>query len=270
MLDGVSVHTILWSDSFKFGFYSPAQKQNGYITLHGAIEGYESAKRMRRIRFQPDTAFDSLRELRPKLDKQLLARLLVAWRQFYVRRTQRTVLRALFRSMDVAFHAGLFPSDGLTGPSDAGLRLALWVSAFEVLFHAGWVNKSTVQAALAGSPWDYSKLTVSRYKLRVDRTKTRRGTLVEKIYEDLYNARNAFLHGNPVSARTLRFDRRDYCPSLVTHWLPSSTMERSWLFFSKGSQEVRTNTWPNTCRRSRRRDSIWTGARACRTCNRPS
>jgi hypothetical protein len=123
VLDGVGVRPILWSDSFKFGLYSPGQT-HGYVSLHGAIQGYESVPRMRKMRFEPDTAFDSLRELRPGLDKELLARLLVAWRQVYVRRRQRKVYRALFRSMDVAFHAGLFPSDGLTGASDAGLRLA--------------------------------------------------------------------------------------------------------------------------------------------------
>jgi hypothetical protein len=78
------------------------------------------------------------------------------------------------------------------------------------------VNKASVQAALAGGPWGYSKLTTRRYKVRADRKTMRRATLVERIYDDLYNARNAFLHGNPVSARTLRFDRRGDRPSLVT------------------------------------------------------
>jgi hypothetical protein len=215
-LDGVAIRPILWSDSFKFGFYSPGQK-DGYVSLHGAIEGYESVARMRKMRFHPDVPFDGLRNLKPQVDKQLLTRLLVAWRRFYLQRKQRNFYRSLFRSMDVAFHAGLFPSDGLTGMSDAGLRLALWVSAFEVLFHSGgkkgWSDKLAVQTAMAAGPWDYAKVIRKRYKVT---RPARKVSLVEKIYEELNNARNDFLHGNPVSALTLRFGRRGNRPSLVT------------------------------------------------------
>ena len=41
-------------------------------------------------------------------------------------------------SLEVAFHAALFPADGLASINDVGTRIALWVSAFEVLWSSGW------------------------------------------------------------------------------------------------------------------------------------
>ena len=204
---------VLWNDSFKFGFFTPGRRE-GFASLHGVAQVFESVPRMREMSFHPDSPFEGLRRLEPTVDARLLARLLVAWRMFYLE--SHEVYRPLFRSLEVAFQAGLFPSDGLTATSDAGTRVGSWVSAFEVLFHPGSDNKvykSDVLAALAAGPWYDPRLTEKSFVVSVG--KEVQASLVEKIYDDLHDARNAFLHGNPVSEDTLRFDRNPNKVSLV-------------------------------------------------------
>jgi hypothetical protein len=48
----------------------------------------------------------------------------------------------VFRSLEVAFQANRFPSDGLSSINDIGTRIGLWVSAFEVLFHRAVDDRS--------------------------------------------------------------------------------------------------------------------------------
>lgn len=199
--------SILWNDSFQFGFYTPG-RSGGYVFLHGAVWGFESADRMRRMRLHPASQFESLRTAAPDVDVALLGRLMTAWRRYYVQKRERRRFEPLFRSLATAFHAGLFPSDGITVLSDAGTRIGQWVSAFEVLFHpgiGGRVDKDRVMRELASGPWDSSVLVAKRYTVRVGHKVKRRATLLERIYEDLYDARNAFLHGNRVTQSTVRF-----------------------------------------------------------------
>jgi hypothetical protein len=94
-------------------------------------------------------------------DKPLLEQLTWAWSAFHDRRKYRRPLGRLFRSLEVAFHASAFPSDGLTTVNDAGTRLALWVSAFEILLRpkTGDVSRAVVQAALKNVSWSHKEMT---------------------------------------------------------------------------------------------------------------
>jgi hypothetical protein len=120
---------------------------------------------------------------------------------------ERGKLLRLFRSLEVAFHASLFPADGLTSINDVGVRLALWVSAFEVLCHPGGsatVNKRHVQETLRDGPFTSKELVAKRYTVSF-RGNRIRVTLPEALYDDLYWARNQFLHGEPVRRQMLHY-----------------------------------------------------------------
>jgi hypothetical protein len=41
----------------------------------------------------------------------------------------------MFRSLEIAFHALRFPTDALLSVYELGVRIVLWVSAFEVLLY---------------------------------------------------------------------------------------------------------------------------------------
>jgi hypothetical protein len=107
--------------------------------------------------------------------------------------------------LEVAFHAAQFPADGLTSINDVGTRIALWVSAFEVLCHpGGGVNKRHVQKVISDAPFSDETLTSTRFTVSHGGNKFR-ATLPEALYDDLYWARNQFLHGMPVRPAVLHY-----------------------------------------------------------------
>jgi hypothetical protein len=194
--------TVLWSDQFLFGYFTPGR--NGWLqTLDGAARGMDDAI----PESQPAAQFLNPRDWNVRVDGPLLNRLLTCWRRHYLTRSKdRRALRRLFRSLEVAFHASLFPADGLTSLNDVGTRLALWVSAFEVLCHPGTrsVTKRDVQRMLRTAPYEAMELTTTRYTVSYGGVR-HRATLPEALYDDLYWARNQFLHGMPVGVTTLHY-----------------------------------------------------------------
>lgn len=197
-----------WSDQFLFGYFVAGK--NGWVqTLDGASKGADDE-----IPHQQSAAqFGKPSNWSIIVDATLLERLFTCWRRCYLHERDRGKLRRLFRSLEVAFHASLFPADGLTSMNDIGTRLALWVSAFEVLCHPGGsVNKRHVQKVLSDAPYSLKTLTTKRYMVSYQNKKLR-ATLPEALYDDLYWARNQFLHGMPVRPTMLRYRQsKDYAP----------------------------------------------------------
>lgn len=115
------------------------------------------------------------------------------------RKRPRRSERILFRSLEMAYQALAMPSANLSGLHDHGSRIGLWVSAFEILAHP-WRGKAglgTVVEMLERARWNQRRLArrafiVSRRGWR------RRVTFATRVYEELYSARNDFLHGNEV------------------------------------------------------------------------
>ena len=204
-----------YSDFFLFAAHVAGK--NGWIgKLDGVVGGMDDE--VDKFRGQCDGQIDLPEAFTCSVDKVLFKQLVNAWESFYLIRPSNERLVSLFRSLEVAFHAARFPSDGLTGINDAGVRIGLWVSAFEVLCHPGSgrsVDKPTVQTFLTTAGKALSKFALKRRRYRV----THRGrnytvALMGLIYEDLYSARNAFMHGNPVEGRDLQFRRVPNRPSL--------------------------------------------------------
>jgi hypothetical protein len=124
-------------------------------------------------------------------------------------------LRRLFRALEVAFHASLYPADGLTSINDIGTRLARWVSALEVLCHSGGsVSKRDVQKMIGDAPYHSKELMAKRYIVSHQRSRVR-VTLPEALYDDLYWARNQFLHGMPVRRAMLHYRQSDMYAPLI-------------------------------------------------------
>ena len=141
-------------------------------------------------------------------DRVLLNQLIWAWEERHQRKSESALLIRVFRALEVAMHAGRFPSDGLTTLNDVGTRIALWVSAFEILLRpeTGDVDKRKVQEALARVDWRRTQLKTEEYDIS-HRSKQLKVTYPEKVYDLLYSARNDFLHGNEVGNDVLRWRR---------------------------------------------------------------
>lgn len=108
----------------------------------------------------------------------------------------------IWRALNMAYQACLMASPANDSIIyDRGRLCALWVSAFEILVHGGagsHASKKKVLDLLANASWQYSANSISR------RRKDGSATLPQHFCDCLYSARNDFLHGNPVTRRTLR------------------------------------------------------------------
>ncbi|MEO9336998.1 hypothetical protein ABFT80_06120 [Mesorhizobium sp. SB112] len=108
---------------------------------------------------------------------------------------------ALFRSLNVANAAASLPGGTEATIHDFGRGIALWVSAFEILVHpgpSGQANKARVLDLIALAPWRYRNLTELVHKVQMSRSSSRMVAAPGFLYDQLYRARNRFLHGEPV------------------------------------------------------------------------
>ena len=105
--------------------------------------------------------------------------------------------RRLFRSLEMAYHACSMPNKNNETIYDHGVSASLWVSSFEILAHDG--NRSSIRKVidLLGSYKWFSKKKISkrsfksRFQFKIN--------LVQKLYSQLYDLRNDFLHGNKIT-----------------------------------------------------------------------
>ena len=67
---------------------------------------------------------------------------------------------------------------------------------------------------LAGYDWENKVLKRKPYKMRYRGTESR-CNLVQRLYKDLYETRNDFLHGNPVRAKRLHPFRNGSLPPIT-------------------------------------------------------
>lgn len=141
------------------------------------------------------------------VDEPLFEALLVRWKRFYLGKRPHWRDRALFRSLNMVVNAAALPAGIDTTLYDLGRIAALWVSSFEILAHPPKKGKSglhTVYPMLEKVAYFNPKHSKKRYAAYVNRNKPwPRRTLTCWLYGKLYKARCDFLHGNPVSPKTL-------------------------------------------------------------------
>lgn len=134
-------------------------------------------------------------------DKELLKAILLVWEERFLKHRLRDWQSlVLFRSLEMAFQASTIPFENSSTIYDYGAKIALWVSAFEVLSRSETERASLTKVLqLLGTPRLYAKnLTKKLYSIQFSKGKRGRCTLTQKLYYMLYSARNNFLHGNPV------------------------------------------------------------------------
>lgn len=134
-------------------------------------------------------------------DNELIKAVLLVWDDRFLKRaTIDWRSRVLFRSLEMAFHASTIPFENSSTMYDYGAKIALWVSAFEVLVRSQTerASISRVLDLLSESRVYSPRLGRKLYTIQFPRNKRKRCTLPQKLYSMLHSARNDFLHGNPV------------------------------------------------------------------------
>ena len=147
------------------------------------------------------------RPLKPNMiDRTLLDALLKRWSIRYRAKDTAWEDTALFRSLNMANVASLLPSNAQVTDYDIGRSVALWVSAFEILAHPGEGQQSgflQVYDVLDKVDWDLSDCKEKIYDAHAFKPGQQKRNLPCWIYGKIYNARNHYLHGNPVGSDTL-------------------------------------------------------------------
>jgi hypothetical protein len=194
---------IAYSDAFDVYPWRLGEQMDGRIfTQTPALIGFHVVEQL-----QPQSA-PALgeRSLRSShIDHQLLKALLERWERCFVNGSEAIEDRRLFRSLEMARAASKTPGGVDATEHHAGRAVALWVSAFEILAHDGrHSDLKSVLSRLSAVQWLSPKLKVQDRKVTKQKIPT---NLAGEIYGQLYKARNDFLHGNPVTAETLRLER---------------------------------------------------------------
>jgi hypothetical protein len=191
----------LYADYFDFYSLLPDQTGNGLVNVGPGSSSYDNADKFNG-QPQPDLG-GSAPYFKAEPDETLLNVLVVEWEKRAKTKRRSWRNRALFRSLAVAFRAARLPKGSDNELFDLGIQLSLWVSAHECLAHPGRrqsVSLEAVWTLLSRRVWGSNKLRRRSRCVRRPGKLTPPLNYVQKLYFQMYRARNAFLHGNPVGA----------------------------------------------------------------------
>jgi hypothetical protein len=150
-------------------------------------------------------------------DEHLFSLLLKAWVNRFEKGRRDWKSNKLFRSLAIAYHACSLPKKNSLWFYDLGVSVALWISAFETLVHPGRLGKSDLLAVLdLFSKSQFSDSVGKRQRKIAFRSQVRKGNAAAYLYSRLYESRNAFLHGNPVTVYTALYKSRNQHSLLTT------------------------------------------------------
>jgi hypothetical protein len=214
-LSGGSANYPVWSDYFDFYPFTVATDGDLIARSVACMETNRSGD----FRGQRAPHLPSNKRLSFGFDQLVLERCFQQWNRKFIQNRAEWKTRVLFRSLEMAYQAMRVPAVGTRMPTihDIGSAIALWVSAFEILSHPkkGKANLGTVLNLLGNVSWLDATLKMSRFKVEYPRHTFRRIDLIQKLYVELYRARNAFLHGNRVTPNQIYPMRTPGGPTLL-------------------------------------------------------
>ena len=140
-------------------------------------------------------------------DQALMSELLRRWHSRFSIKKPTYEDRVLFRSLNMANQASLTPGGVDAIFYDYGRLIALWVSAMEILAHPDGddVGYKNVYEQLMQVRWTSRRLRWKKWVAFEGRKKPKKHRYPLPIWlcNHLYKARNDFLHGNEVTAKSL-------------------------------------------------------------------
>ncbi len=205
----------LFSDYFNFYPISLSRDQECLITSSPAIRGLLEIED---FKFGETNSALPSSFIIPEPDELILSSLKKVWKLRYVSRKNRSwKTQVLFRSLEMAYQATSLPFENNSTIYDRGSRIALWVSAFEVLSHPenGKADLDTVFNLIDNKSLTDPRLYGRYYKILV-KGKESRVSLIKKLYKELYDVRNDFLHGNKVTMNSLFHSKNSRRPDLLS------------------------------------------------------
>jgi hypothetical protein len=197
---------IPFSDSFEVYPWFPDSTLGNHVVAY--TPALRELRNIERLLPQPAPALAERSLTTNNLDHVLLRALLARWEDCFAAGNQSIENRRLFRSLEMARAASRMPGGMDTTFYGEGRAVALWVSAFEILAHDGrHVDFKQVLSLLGRVPWLRDQLRVEDRTV-VYRRQPVQTNLAGFIYERLYRVRCDFLHGEAVTAATLKLDNQ--------------------------------------------------------------
>lgn len=221
----------LYTDYFDLYPLFPSRDGSGLICDGFGLNSFDDAAK---FKGQPYPDLSKSGFIRVEVGNQLRDQLVEEWKAKYSTPTPSWKQTALFRSLAIAYRAARLPKGCDHLIFDIGVQLSLWVSAHECLTHPGpgkQTNLNEVLTLIGKARWRQKKLRVKRRQVKWRSNGkpklTEPMTYAQHLYRRLYNARNEFLHGNPVNVKTafLGASTRDGLSIQVAPLIFSSALE---------------------------------------------
>ncbi|MGJ4994996.1 hypothetical protein ACQR0Z_11310 [Bradyrhizobium sp. HKCCYLS3077] len=189
----------MYSDTFAVYPWMIDKLGEGLITQTPSLWGYHEVKRLR----GQTTAALSVHQLdRREVDLLLMNELLKRWERCFSAATPSVEDERLFRSLNMANAAAKLPAGADTNLYDVIRSVALWASAFEILYPANNQAFKRIYAALESITWNLSDCSDKNFQVFGDRKGPPR-SLPVWLFGEINSLRNDALHGNPISQERL-------------------------------------------------------------------
>jgi hypothetical protein len=188
---------IFYGDSFAFYPWTISMSGTHMTVSSPALRGIHNVEG---FRGQASPSLSPIALQENHVDRPLLRELLSRWCRHYGSERPRQDDTALFRSLNMAYHASLMPAAVDATFYDHGRLISLWVSAFEILIHPGPGGKATLKGVfdlLESVKWDSPECADKKYETKYKEEVALR-TLASWLYQRLYVCRCKFLHGEQV------------------------------------------------------------------------
>jgi hypothetical protein len=209
----------LYSDYFDFYPIILNKDNDGFLTHSPSLRA--SDDEYKKFRGQTNPGLASQASISTDTDAGLFKLLLKSWEKRFLRRKSLDwSTSALFRSLEMAYQASTMPFKNHSTIYDYGSSASLWVSALEIMSHPrkGKADLMSVLNLIGQFTWKDKTVKKRVYKVS-HRQKDYRVNLPQRLYKELYDTRNEFLHGNPITTNRLYPFRRKDVPA-ITRFAP--------------------------------------------------
>ncbi len=213
----------LYSDYFNLYPLHPSKDGYDLLTFSPSLHGF--GNEVEKFSGQTSPALAGIDNVSVNRIEHLYNPLFKVWqRRYFNKGLAELSTRALFRSLEMAYHASAIPFQNQATIYDYGTSVSLWVSAFEILSYPknGGANLLTVLDLMENYNWSEGYLKKRIYKIQYGKKKkkvVRQVNFSQKLYKELYDIRNDFLHGNPIKQNRLRpFRKKELLP--ITRFAP--------------------------------------------------
>jgi len=188
--------TTLYSNYFDIYPIIPHSKGDYLAIVSPAVRGIDTASN-----FVGQISPNVVSQItNPNYDTDLYNSLMMKWIDRHKHNQHNDwELNSLFRSLQIAYQALSMPDSNFITIYDYGTNLSLWVSALETLAHSESksVGLMNVLSLLNNS---FISKTLRRKSYKIDyKGDSYRVNLIQKLYKQIYDARNSYIHGNAIN-----------------------------------------------------------------------